>query len=157
MAVHSATIDVPLQEYTEKELAWAHLPAERRQPLVPERPFLQRFRASKIRSLAAMRDRWGDTLPMEVQVLRLSRDVAIVALPGEVFVELGLAIKRASPFATTLVVELANNSPAYIPTRGAFEDGDYEVINSRVKPGGGEMLVDAALRLLRRSKKDAVR
>jgi hypothetical protein len=96
-----------------------------------------------------MRQRWGNTLPMEVQVFRLSDDVAIVALPGEVFVELGLAIKKASPFATTLVIELANNSPAYIPTREAFFDGDYEVINSRVKPGGGEMLVDTALRLLR--------
>ncbi len=79
----------------------------------------------------------------------MSDDVAIVALPGEVFVELGMAIKKASPFATTLVIELANNSPAYIPTREAFFDGDYEVVNSRVKPGGGEKLVDTALRLLR--------
>lgn len=36
-----------------------------------------------------------EVLPMEVQVFRLSEDVAIVALPGEVFVELGLAIKKA--------------------------------------------------------------
>ena len=149
LAVRRNVIQAPLQEYTEEELTWAKLPDDKRGPLVQERPFLQRFRASKIRSLAAMRQRWGNTLPMEVQVFRLSDDVAIVALPGEVFVELGLAIKKASPFATTLVIELANNSPAYIPTREAFFDGDYEVINSRVKPGGGEMLVDTALRLLR--------
>lgn len=152
LAVRSATVQVPLQEYTQEELTWAKLPADQRGPLVQERPFLQRFRASKIRSLAAMRQRWGDRLPMEVQVFRLSQDVAIVTLPGEIFVELGLAIKEASPFETTLVMELANNSPAYVPTRQAFSDGDYEVVNSRVKPGGGEMLVDAALRLLRELK-----
>ena len=149
LAVRRTVIQAPLQEYTEEELAWAKLTDDERKPLVQERPFLQRFRASKIRSLAAMRQRWGNTLPMEVQVFRLSDDVAIVALPGEVFVELGLAIKKASPFATTFIIELANNSPAYIPTREAFFDGDYEVVNSRVKPGGGEMLVDTALRLLR--------
>ena len=32
----------------------------------------------------------------------------IVCLPGENFVELGLAIKQASPFKTRLVVELSN-------------------------------------------------
>lgn len=152
LAVRRTIVQAPLQKYTENELAWAKLPDGQRGVLVQERPFLQRFRASKIRSLAAMWQRWGETLPMEVQVLRLSKDVAIVALPGEVFVELGLAIKEASPFATTLVIELANNSPAYIPTRKAFSDGDYEVVNSRVKAGGGEMLVDAALGLLRELK-----
>ncbi len=154
LAVGRTVVQAPLQEYTDEELSWAELPDEQREPLVQERPFLQRFRASKIRSLAAMRQRWGGRLPMEVQVFRLSDDIAIVTLPGEVFVELGLAIKKASPFATTFVIELANNSPAYIPTREAFSDGDYEVVNSRVKPGGGEMLVDAALGLLRELKND---
>ncbi len=152
LAVRRTIVQAPLQEYTEEELAWANLPDDQRKPLIQERPFLQRFRASKIRSLAAMRQRWGNTLPMEVQVFRLSDDVAIVALPGEVFVELGMAIKKASPFATTFVIELANNSPAYIPTREAFLDGDYEAVNSRIKAGGGEMLVDTALRLLRELK-----
>ena len=91
-------------------------------------------------------------MPMEVQVFRLGGDVAIVALPGEVFVELGLAIKKASPFETTMVIELANSSPAYVPTRKAFEQGDYEVVNSRVAPGGGEMLVKATLKMLRELK-----
>jgi len=152
LSVRSTTVQAALQEYTKEELAWAEMPEDKRGPLIEERPFLQRFRASKIRSLAAMRHRWGDNLPMEVQVFRLSQDVAIVTLPGEIFVELGLAIKKASPFKTTLVIELANNSPAYVPTRQAFSDGDYEVVNSRVKPGGGEMLVDAALGLLRELK-----
>ena len=95
----------------------------------------------------------GDTLPVDVQTIALGDEVAIVFLPGEVFVDLGLAIKRASPFRQTLIVELSNCvETAYIPTRAAYAGGSYEVTNSTVKPGSGEMLVEAALALLRDSR-----
>jgi neutral ceramidase len=94
----------------------------------------------------------GDTLPLDVQVITLGRDVAIVALPGEVFVELGLAIKNASPFRTTLVIELSNQvETIYVPTRFAHVGGGYEVLNSTLEPGGGELLAEAAIRLLAES------
>jgi hypothetical protein len=96
-----------------------------------------------------LENRAADKLPLEVQVFRLGPDTAIVTLPGEVFVELGLAIKAASPFKTTLVVELTNDSPAYIPTKKAFVEGSYEIVNSRVQPGSGEQLVEAATHLLK--------
>ena len=86
---------------------------------------------------------------VEPMIFRLSDEVALVALPGEVFVDLGLAIKQASPFDTTLVVELAHDAPGYVPTRKAFAEGSYETVNSRIAPGGGEMLVAAAVELLR--------
>ena len=91
----------------------------------------------------------GPTLDAEVQAIRLSPEVAVVLLPGEVFAELGLAIKRSSPFRHTLVVELANDNPAYIPTEQAFREGSYETVNSRIVPGGGERLVAAAIQLLK--------
>ena len=92
----------------------------------------------------------GETLPVEVTAITLGSDFAIVCLPGEVFVELGLAIKQASPFRTTLVIELSNAvETIYIPHRAAYTGGSYEVTNSAVQPGSGEMLVEAALTLLR--------
>jgi hypothetical protein len=92
----------------------------------------------------------GARLPVEVQVLTFGGEVAIVCLPGEVFVDLGLAIKRASPFKTTLIIELSNcKETLYIPTRAAYAGGSYEVTNSALEAGSGEMLVEAALRLLR--------
>lgn len=92
----------------------------------------------------------GATLPAEVNVIGIGKELAIVALPGEVFVELGLAIKRGSPFRTTLVVELSNCiETCYVPTRAAYAGGSYEVTNSTVQAGSGEMLVEEALRLLR--------
>lgn len=92
----------------------------------------------------------GDSIPVDVHAICLGKDVAIVCLPGEVFVDLGLAIKRGSPFRTTLVVELSDCvETLYIPTRAAYAGGGYEVTNSAVQPGSGEMLVESALRLLR--------
>jgi hypothetical protein len=59
-----------------------------------------------------------------------------------VFADLGLEIKRRSPFKHTLVLELSNDNPAYIPTVKAFEEGSYETVNSRIAPGGGERLAE---------------
>ena len=98
------------------------------------------------RSLAGV----GETLPAELTVITLGGDVAIVCLPGEVFVELGLAIKQGSPFRTTLVVELSNCvETIYSPTRAAYAQGSYEVTKSALQPGAGELLVETALTLLR--------
>ncbi len=93
----------------------------------------------------------GSELPVDVQAITLGDEVAIVFLPGEVFVDLGLAIKRGSRFPNTIVIELSNAvETAYIPTHAATAVGSYEVTNSTVKPGAGEMLVAAALQLLKR-------
>ena len=46
-------------------------------------------------------------LPLELQVVALD-DVALIGLPGEIFVETGLAIAEASPFSLTLPVGYAN-------------------------------------------------
>jgi hypothetical protein len=88
-------------------------------------------------------------LEAEVQAIAFSDDLAIVALPGEIFVELGLALKAASPFKHTFIAELANGSVGYIPNRAAFPQGNYEVVSTRAAEGSGERLVDEALKLLK--------
>ncbi|MBM4093028.1 MAG: hypothetical protein FJ276_27010 [Planctomycetes bacterium] len=88
-------------------------------------------------------------LEAEVQVIALSDDLAIVALPGEIFVELGLALKKASPFKRTFIAELANGSIGYVPNKSAYPEGNYEVVSARCAEGSGEMLVDEAVKLLK--------
>ncbi|MCS6953107.1 MAG: hypothetical protein RMK57_11960 [Bryobacterales bacterium] len=109
-------------------------------------PFLDMVAALRTLDLAG---RGGKAIPAEVQVVALGEEVAWVGLPGEIFVELGVAIKRASPFPRTVVVSLANGSIDYVPTKEAFAEGAYEVISARCAPGCGEMLADAAIGLLR--------
>ncbi|MCC7355859.1 MAG: hypothetical protein IT330_19130, partial [Anaerolineae bacterium] len=62
----------------------------------------------------------------EMQVLRIN-DIALVAMPGEVFVEVQLMLKEKSPFPHTVVVGCANDVLGYVPTREAFSEGGYEV------------------------------
>jgi len=144
LAVRSEVVEVPLQRYGPQKVAWARESIKK--VGTRELSFLEQVEAYKI---LALEMRPGGTIGLEVQVFRLSSDVAVVGLPGEVFVDLGLAIKRASPFATTLVIELCQDAPGYIPTKKAFAEGSYETVNSRIAPGGGEIMVDAAVRLLK--------
>ncbi len=108
-------------------------------------PFLELVNAGKVLDVA---EREGRPLEAEIQVVALGRDVAWVGIPGEYFVELALAIKRASPYPHTVVVELANGSLGYIPNRKAYDEGHYEAVSTRCAPGSGEALADAAARLL---------
>ena len=78
-------------------------------------------------------------------------ELAICALPGEVFVEFGLQIRDASPFPHTLVAAYCDNTLQYIPTREAFPGGQYEVDGGwrYTTPAGGEQLAAGAIDLLR--------
>ena len=61
-----------------------------------------------------------------VQVIRLG-EAAIVALPGEVFVETGMNIKSKSDANPTFLVSLANGYIGYICTdKALIEEGGYE-------------------------------
>ena len=107
--------------------------------------FLERVHAYKVLDVAA---REGKPLEAEVQVIALGDDLAFVAMPGEIFVELGLAVKKASPFKHTIIAELANGSIGYVPTRKAFGQGNYEAVSARCGTGSGERLAETAARLL---------
>jgi len=97
-------------------------------------------------------EKHGGQLPQEIQAVRFDADTALVTLPHEVFTELGMAIKAASPFRRTVVVSLANDLDFYIPTRRAFEEGNYEPTTCPLEPGCGERLVAAAVGLLNELK-----
>jgi hypothetical protein len=106
---------------------------------------MDRVKAFKVLDVAA---RKGKPIEAEVQVITLGNDLAWVALPGEIFVELGLDVKKRSPFKQTMIVELADGAIGYIPTKRAFTEGNYEPTSARCASGSGEMLVDAAVKLL---------
>jgi neutral ceramidase len=85
-------------------------------------------------------------------VIRLG-DVALVALPGEPFVELGLEIIERSAAPSTFIVGYANDWIGYLTTELAWQQGGYEVSLgpwTRVGPQGGRQLVDKAVELVAR-------
>ncbi|MBD3378646.1 hypothetical protein GF406_26700 [candidate division KSB1 bacterium] len=143
LAVESKTIRVPMKSFDSKELAKAekdiHLMG------TSEIAWLDQVQANTILNIQA---RESKELAIEIQAIRLSDNVALLALPGEVFTELGLAIRKAVPFETVFIFELSNDGPGYIPTRQGFHKGGYETVNALVAPGGGEAMADAAIELL---------
>lgn len=163
--VVSRVLYLPMQDYTGEELLWSK---EGTKPLYPERDFLTKRRKLKISEWgvqppleqlriheavppAVSGDPWR--LPVEIHVFRLDSETAIVTMPGELFSELGLSLKERSPFANTMLIELANADIAYIPTLQAFKEGDYEAVNSRLAPGAGEEMVNQAVEILEGLKK----
>jgi len=143
LAVKRAVVEVPMQTFTAAEIAQAKKDMDKIG--TADMSFLDQVRTYKIVDVQSRR---GSTIPLEVQVFRLGDEVAVVGLPGEVFVEHGLAIKKASPFPVTLVIELCQDDVAYVPTRKAFGEGSYETVNSRIAPGGGEAMTETAIKLL---------
>ncbi len=94
-----------------------------------------------------------DTVSTEVQVIRIG-ELYIVAIPGEAFCQIGLAIKEHSP-NRTFVIGYANDVVGYIPTEEAFEKGGYEVeeaykyySNLMLAPESAQILVETATNLM---------
>ncbi len=146
LAVRDRKLMLDLQEPTPEEIAAA-------KTVMPQLNDTNLDFYAKVRAVKAVDiEARGKTWPMEVQVFRLDKDTAIVCLPAEIFVEFGLAIKKASPFKQTFVISICNDRPSYMPTLKAFKEGSYEVTNSRFKAGGGEILTQTAIQLLNELK-----
>jgi hypothetical protein len=78
-------------------------------------------------------------------------DVAFATFPGEPFVELGMDLKRRSPFPWTIPVGYTQDSQGYLITPEAWQAGGYEALIARqgaVSPEGGQMIVDELVRML---------
>jgi hypothetical protein len=106
---------------------------------------------------AARSGRLPTTVEAEVQLLQIG-ETALVLLPGELFVEFGLAIKARASGRDVVTIAYANGTPGYIPHRSAYPEGGYEVAEafryygypSCFAPEAGEAIVEAAVALLDR-------
>ncbi len=88
--------------------------------------------------------------PTPIMGLRIG-ELGIVGMPGEIFVEYGLAVKDASPFARTMTVERANDYLGYCATDVALEEGGYETRlarSAKAAAGTEKQMVEAAVRVL---------
>ena len=108
-------------------------------------------RVRRFADLLAQRKRPVAPTPLvvEVQALRIG-ELAIVAVPGEPFAEIGVAVRKASPFAFTMFCGYSDGVGGdYVPTSEEYAFGGYEVERTPYGPGAGRKIVDAASNLLR--------
>ena len=95
-----------------------------------------------------------DSFPKEVniplQAIRIG-DLGIIAIPCEVFAEIGLEMKAKSPFKPTFTIELANAYHGYLPTPAQHKLGGYETWRARssyLEVGASPKIVTAVMDLL---------
>jgi neutral ceramidase len=122
---------------------------------VDEEKVLNWFTARKLRGAKALVEELESgeanfTIPAETQALAIG-DCAIVGMPGEIFVKIGMAAVERSPFARTIAISHANGAVGYVPTADQVPLGGYEIDRARASRYGvyiardsDQVLIDSA-------------
>ena len=93
-----------------------------------------------------------DPAPLEVQIqaLRIG-EMAIVAMPGEPFAEIGVQVKTNSPFPVTMFCGYSSGKGGgYMPIESEYALGGYEVERSPYGTGAAQIVVETASALLQK-------
>ena len=145
------TIEVPRRRYTADDLS----DMERRVADAKARLDGTHMSQARLRRLQDLLVQWKlpvdpAPLPVEVQILRIG-DVAIVAMPGEPFGEIGAAIKKGSPFPYTLFCGYSNGRTGdYMPIESEYRLGGYEVERTPYGVGAAEKVIQETIELFAR-------
>ncbi|MCE5249786.1 neutral/alkaline non-lysosomal ceramidase N-terminal domain-containing protein [bacterium] len=89
----------------------------------------------------------SDDLNVRLTVLKVG-DIVFAGVSGELFNEIGTALKKQSPYAFTFVVTHCNGSSGYLITDKAYEEGGYEAKSTRVKAGAEKVLRENLLEMI---------
>ena len=92
------------------------------------------------------------TRSLEQLAVRIG-DAVFVTFPGELFSEIGLAIKDRSPLKKTYIIGLTCGPGGYLPSAKEFLEGDYEVNGSAYSPLTEKVCVESSLSLIKRIAK----
>jgi hypothetical protein len=91
----------------------------------------------------------------EVQALSLGEGLAVLALPGEFFVETADVIRERCGVEDLLVACYANDYIGYVIPPAAYDEGGYEAGVTSCTPEAEGMFVEAAVEVLREVVRDS--
>lgn len=86
---------------------------------------LPRLAQNYARNVTGAAERPEETIAVKIQAIRIG-DFGVCGIPFETFVEIGLDLKKRSPFPQTMVIGLANARHGYLPTLEQHPLGGYE-------------------------------
>ncbi|PWT70158.1 MAG: hypothetical protein C5B59_21155 [Bacteroidetes bacterium] len=89
----------------------------------------------------------GSSVDIRLTGLKLG-DVVLCGISGELMTEMGLEVKKESPFANTIVITHCNGLAGYICTDRSFTEGGYETKVSHLMPGVEQPLVKKSVQML---------
>ncbi len=115
---------------------------------------LPRLAQNYARSVVNAAERPEETVTVKIQAIRVG-DFAVCAIPFETFVEIGLDLKKRSPFPQTMVIGLANGRHGYLPTLEQHKLGGYETWlgTNQVQEDTSVILTNNLLEMLAELKK----
>jgi neutral ceramidase len=79
----------------------------------------------------------SDPVPIRLSFLVIN-DIAIAGVSGEVLTNIGLRLKRESPFNRTIMITHCNGSSGYLADDAAYDQVSYEILTTRAKRGCAE-------------------
>ncbi len=129
---------------TKEEVAWAEsVKARRIKPMSTSRY------STYSTVLAYASPEMPPTLDVVVQTHRIG-DLAVAAMPFEVFAEIGLELKQRSPIRPLMNISIANGSHGYLPTPAQHKLGGYEtwIGVNKVQLNASVKMVDALVNML---------
>jgi hypothetical protein len=91
---------------------------------------------------------------MPMQAIRLGNTV-FVTFPCEVFTEIGLEVKKQSPFKNTFILGVAGGFSGYIPTAAEYLEQGYAVNGSPFAPECEQLIIRASHELINRVTKES--
>lgn len=94
-----------------------------------------------------LREKQEQPIPVEQSCFAIG-DMAFLSFPCELYTEIGLRIKAASPFRHTYLLGLANGNIGYIPTCKAIGEGGYAENTRPVDESAEETIFAQSLALL---------
>ncbi|HBL77143.1 MAG: hypothetical protein A2W90_18765 [Bacteroidetes bacterium GWF2_42_66] len=87
----------------------------------------------------------GSFTPSKDVLLRLSAikvgNIIFAGISGEMFHEIGMNLKKQSPYTQTFILTHCNGSCGYIPTDKAYYEMSYEVAASVIMSGGEQAIM----------------
>jgi len=94
----------------------------------------------------------GENLFYEIHLLQIGGCLFVI-LEGEIFVEIGLEIKRRifseyrKDIKQIFIIGYSGNTTYYIPTPDAFKEGGYECENALLTEEAGDMIIESVVKM----------
>ena len=98
-------------------------------------------------SRMVMLENGPDYFDVPVSAIRIGK-VAMVAIPGEPFTEIGTELKKTEGYDMIMPMCLTDAADGYYPVMQAYLEGGYEACASRFKAGVAELLIEEGKQLL---------
>ncbi len=75
-------------------------------------------------------------------------DICMIGIGAEVCVEVGLSLKKLSPFKNTIIITNCNGASGYLPSENMYAEKGYEVSGSLFAPGAANQVISETVRVL---------